>query len=132
MSESVLDRLVARLVESMAYNPNAHVEPLALLWPDERSQWLPIIRRIRERLPLMRLGNYNPDEAQGPAYWVRCVATGTIEAGLSDGRPVVYLPGVAKSDLRAVEACPPELAPMAEMQYRSQWFSHPNGRDWTV
>ena len=29
-------------------------------------------------------------------------------------------------------ACPPELAPIAELQYRSQWFSHPNNRDWTV
>ena len=40
--------------------------------------------------------------------------------------------GVARSELRAVDTCPPELAPIAELQYRSQWFSHPNGRDWTV
>ena len=24
------------------------------------------------------------------------------------------------------------LAPIAELQYRSQWFAHPNGRDWTA
>ena len=44
----------------------------------------------------------------------------------------MYLPGVSRSELRAVDTCPPELAPIAELQYRSQWFSHPNNRDWTV
>ena len=63
---------------------------------------------------------------------MRCVVAGTVDAGLPDGPPIVYLPGVARSELRAVDTCPPELAPIAELQYRSQWFSHPNGRDWTV
>ena len=40
--------------------------------------------------------------------------------------------GRRRSELRAVDTCPPELAPIAELQYRSQWFSHPNNRDWTV
>ena len=56
----------------------------------------------------------------------------TIDAGLPAGLIIVYLPGVSRSELRAAETCPPELAPIAELQYRSQWFSHPNNRDWTV
>ena len=44
----------------------------------------------------------------------------------------MYLPGVARSALRAVEHVPPALAPIAELQYRSQWFSHPNSRDWSA
>ena len=53
-------------------------------------------------------------------------------SGFPTGPIVVYLPGVSRSELRAVDTCPPELAPIAELQYRSQWFSHPNNRDWTV
>jgi len=132
MSERVLDRLVARLTEALVYNRNAYVEPEALLWPDHGSQWFPVIGQLSTRLPVVHLGDYDLARKQGPAYWIRCVVMGTVEAGLSGGRPIVYLPGVAKSDLRAIEACPPEVAPIAEMQYRSHWFSHPNGRDWTV
>jgi hypothetical protein len=132
MSESVLDRLIQRLNESVTYNANANVAPIALLWPDGNSQWEPVIELIADRLPLVRLGSYVPDSRQGPAYWVRCVVAGTVEVGFPDGPPIVYLPGVARSEMRAVESCAAELAPIAEMQYRSQWFSHPNGKDWTV
>src|SRR4051794_9239375 len=132
MSETVLDRLVARLTEALAYNANANVAPVALVWPDEARQWTPIIDRIGERLPLAQLGDYDEGARQGPAYWVRCVVMGTVDIGLPSGRPIVYVPGVGRRGLRAVEACPADLAPIAELQYRSQWFSHPNGRDWTV
>ena len=44
----------------------------------------------------------------------------------------MYLPGVAAASCAPSRRCPPELAPIAELQYRSQWFSHPNSRDWTV
>jgi len=132
MSETVLDRLFVRLVEALAYNANAHVAPVALLWPDPDSQWVTVVDRIAELLPFVRLGDYEPDARQGPAYWVRCAVMGTVDASLPDGPPIVYLPGIARSELRAVEASPPELAPIAELQYRSQWFSNPNGRDWTV
>jgi hypothetical protein len=132
VSQTVIDRLVDRLVDSLGYNPNAQVGPTALLWPDEGCQWQPIIGRVRERIPLVSLGDYDPALNQGPAYWVRCVVMRKIAAGLSDGIPIVYLPGVGRNELRAVETCSRELAPVAELQYRSQWFSHPNGRDWTV
>ena len=132
MTETVLDRLVARLSEALDYNTNAQAEPVALLWPDEGSQWQPIIDRISERMPLVRLGEHDPQGQAGPAYWVRCVVAGTVDTGLADGRPIVYLPGVGRGELRAIDTCPAELAPIAELQYRSQWFSHPNGRDWTV
>ena len=121
-----------RLTEALTYNANANVEPAALLWADGNSQWQSVVKRIGERLPVLHLGAYNPEAKQGPAYWVRCVVAGTVDAGIPDGPAIVYLPAVARSELRAVESCPAELAPIAELQYRSQWFSHPNGRDWTV
>jgi hypothetical protein len=132
MSDTVLDRLVARLTEALAYNDNAEVEPIALLWPDSGRQWEQILARIGERLPVVSLGEYASDERRGPAYWVRCVVAGTVQAGLPEGTRIVYLPGVARGELRAIDTCPPELAPIAELQYRGQWFSSPNGKDWTV
>ncbi len=81
---------------------------------------------------MISLGEYEPAARRGPAYWLRCVVAGTIDGGLLDGPVVVYLPGVNRSELRAADPCPPELAPIAELQYRGQWFSRPNNRDWTV
>ena len=133
MSETVLDGVVACLRNALdAYDPNVRVPPVALLWPDEGSQWTEVVDRIGELVPLVSLGEYEPSARRGPAYWLRCVVARTVDIGLPDGPLVVYLPGVSRSALRAADTCPPELAPIAELQYRSQWFSHPNNRDWTV
>ncbi|WP_217922213.1 BREX-1 system phosphatase PglZ type B [Miltoncostaea oceani] len=137
MSETVLDRLEMRIRSALDYDKNVRVAPVALLWPDEARQWEPVIDLLAERLPIVALGEYSPDgnEAppRGPAYWVRCAVARTLEVGLhAEEVPVVYLPGVARSALRAIDECPAELAPIAELQYRSQWFSHPNTRDWSA
>ncbi len=132
MSESVLDRLVTVLSAALEYNAGAVEAPVALLWPDEARQWEAVIDRIGDRLPVVSLGVYDTDARRGPAYWLRCVVAGTVHAELPVGTPIVYLPGVARGALRAVESCPGDIAPIAELQYRSQWFSHPNNRDWSV
>ena len=132
MSESVLDRIVGCLHGALVYNANAQEAPVALLWPDEGAQWLAVIDRIGERVPLVSLGRYDLATRRGPAYWIRCVVAGTLDAGLPEGVPVVYLPGVSRNALRAADSCPAELAPIAELQYRSQWPSHPNNRDWSI
>lgn len=133
MSETVLDRVVGCLRAAIdAFDPNVRVPPVAVLWTDEAAQWAAVVPRIAQLLPLVSLGNFDPEERRGPAYWVRCAVARTIDVGLADGPVVVYLPGVGRSELRAADSCPPELAPIAELQYRSQWFSHPNSRDWTV
>lgn len=45
---------------------------------------------------------------------------------------MVYIPGVSRDDLRNVVAGVSDLAPLAALQHRSQWFTHPNGKDWTI
>ncbi len=132
MNETVVDRIVACLYAAQEHNANAHVAPVALLWPDEDRQWQQVIDRVGDGLPLVSLGDFDPIARRGPAYWIRCVVARTVDIGLPAGVPIVYLPGVARHALRAVDNCPPQLAPIAELQYRSQWFSHPNNRDWTV
>jgi len=132
VSDTVLDRVVARVRAALTYDPNVRVAPVALLWPDEGAQWTRVIDRIGEHLPVVSLGDYDPAARCGPAYWVRCVVAGSVDIGLPEGQPIVYLPGVSRSAMRAADNCPLELAPIAELQYRSEWFSHPNNRDWTV
>jgi len=132
VSDSVLDRIVASVRAASEYNKNAQEAPVALLWPDEARQWEPVIERLAEHLPVVTLGDFKPDQRRGPAYWLRCVVAGACPPALEGGVPVVYLPGVGRGSVRAVDSCPSFLAPIAELQYRSQWFSHPNARDWSV
>jgi hypothetical protein len=132
MSETLLDRLEAALALAVRFNENAEVAPVALLWPDRERQFEHAIEPLSGQLPLVRLGQYLPSDNTGPAYWLRCAIAGTVDVELPDGIPVVYLPGVGREDLRAIESCPRDLAPIAELQYRGRFFSHPNGRDWSV
>lgn len=132
MTETLLDQIEAHLKHALTYNENAELAPVALLWPDRDRQFTEAARLLRTHMPILTFGELDTSQAQGPAYWLRCVIAGTIDASLPAGTPVVYLPGVGRDDLRAIEGCPRELAPIAELQYRAQWFSHPSGKDWTV
>lgn len=133
MAETVLDRLVQRVQCALEYNANAFVAPVALLWLDETGQWRSVVRRLAERIPAITLGDYEAEQRRGPAYWVRCVVAGTVDVGLPEGPLVLYMPGVGRGELRAVESCSPELAPIAELQYRSNEFVHPkSGREWSI
>ena len=132
MTETLLDQLEASLKKAMTYNENVEVRPVALLWPDRNRQFIEAAKRLRARLPLLTFGELDASQAQGPAYWLRCAVAGTVDVALPGGMPVIYLPGVGREDLRAIEDCPRELAPIAELQYRGQWFAHPSGKDWTI
>jgi len=46
--------------------------------------------------------------------------------------PVIYMPGVSRQKLRAVEECLEALKPLVELQYRGKVWTHKNGKDWTV
>ncbi len=130
-----LDALVGAVLRSAAYNSQAECPPAAILWTDEARQWEPLLPELRERLPLVALGPYSPEVRTGPAYWLRCVIDGALPLEWSpgvSGSPVVYLPGVSRPQMRAVEDCAKELQPLAELQYRGVFWSHKNGKDWTV
>jgi hypothetical protein len=46
--------------------------------------------------------------------------------------PVIYMPGVSRQTLRAVEECPDLLKPLVELQYRGTVWMQKNGKDWTI
>ncbi|HJX66913.1 MAG TPA: BREX-1 system phosphatase PglZ type B [Polyangia bacterium] len=115
--------------------PEGTAEPAVLLWPDADGQWKPLFERIRSVLPqVYAIGDYQPAERTGPAIWLRCIADRTLpEVNPPEGVvPIFYLPNVARQDLRAGEACPRQLQPLVELQYRGRVWHQRNGRDWTV
>lgn len=131
---TVLDALVAAVAAAAEYDRNDQAAPVAVLWTDRAHEWEPLLPLLRTRLPLLTYGPYDARCFQGPAIWLRCALARTVPVlDLADGEtPVVYLPGVAREDLRAVGDLDEALQPLAELQYRGVFFSHPNGRDWTV
>ena len=98
-------------------------------------QWETVIPRLQNELPeLLLLGDYEPDKRIGPAIWLRCVIAWKNEDVVIPGNtpPILYLPGVSRQDLRAVESCPEHLKPLAELQYRGVIWSQINAKDWTI
>lgn len=133
MNETLLDRLSSVLASAFAYDSNVVEAPIAVLWTDEERQWESAIPALQQRRRIVSFGAFDTTKQQGPAYWLRCVVAGTIELdGAPDGAPVLYLPGISRDMMRALDAAPPELAALGALQHRCQWFGQPNGKDWTV
>lgn len=137
MSEerTVFEALVAALAAATEYNSNDQVAPAAVLWTDGGNEWAELAPRLRETLPqFLTLGEYDPATKTGPGIWLRCMIARTLpEADWpEDATPIIYIPGFSRHDLRAVEDCPREIAPIAELQYRGALFSQVSGRDWTL
>jgi hypothetical protein len=129
-----LDALVEAVKSAGRYNKNDQVPPAVVLWTDKDRQWEPLLPLLRERLPLLTFGQYKPAELTGPSYWLRCVIARTLPEPLlpKEVTPIIYLPGISKQELRAIEETPKLLQPLAELQYRGVLWTHKNGRDWTV
>lgn len=131
---TVLDALEDALRAASAFNKHDQGPPAAVLWPDNDRQWELILNRLRDRLPIFVLGPYAPQQATGPAYWLRCVIARALPDAVfpDDEVPIIYVPGYSRQDIRAVETCPPELQPLAELQYRGVIWAQKNARDWTI
>ncbi len=152
-----LAALAARLHDIGIPN-DGEVAPAAILWTDPGREWsavLPVLRRDTDR-EILTLGDYEPTADAGPAIWIRWKLDGADlperrtpvrhaasgNTGVTDpqrggsghrveGVPVLYLPGVARDDLRAGKRCREELRPLVELLYRGRAWIHQNGKDWT-
>src|SRR5437868_5186799 len=117
---TVFDSLLGALQKAADYNRDDTVPPAAVLWPDEKREWEKLVPRLRGMLPqFLTFGPYDATHRSGSAIWLRCVMAGKI-AGVSlptGTVPIIYLPGVSRTTLRATEDCPPELKPLTELQY---------------
>jgi hypothetical protein len=130
---TLLDHLAGSLEKAAEYNSDSQIAPAAVIWTDEGCEFVELAGMLRDRLPLVTLGDYDPGSMTGPAEWIRCVLAGAVGwKRPSDVTPVVYLPGVSRAELRAVEECPPSLRTLAELVFRSVFFTQRNLNDWTL
>lgn len=115
--------------------------PAAVFWPDPDLTWQGGIDRLREALPLLTLGDYRPEAAQGPAIWIRAVLADASapsitlpeRLGRHDDRDpwVIYLPGRRRDDFTDLARLDPDLAPLADLCLRSRWWLQGNQQPWT-
>lgn len=131
-----IEYLVKRIREAgQHFNPDVQVAPACILWPDGAHQWKGVIQTLLTEIPeLLILGDYNPEKRTGPAIWIRCMISRKIDDIIlaSDTKPIIYLPGVSRQDLRDVENCPDHLKPLAELQYHGVIWAQINAKDWTI
>lgn len=133
MTATVLSRLAELLGKAAAGNSHTAAPTAAVLWPDKDRQWEPAIGHMRQSMPnLLTLGTYDVESRSGPAIWLKCAMAGLVPEVPMSGVPVLYLPGVSRAELRAIESCPRDLQPLAELQYRGVFWSQANAKDWTV
>ena len=135
MASSIYDKVVQALRQAENHNSNLMVKPEVILWPDPEHQWAEVIGILQEEMPqLLMYGSYNPAKKQGPAIWLKCMIARTLPEADWDSQaiPIIYLPGVAKSDLRNVENAVFNFQPLLEYQYTGTLFIQENGREWSI
>lgn len=139
-SSTLLEAVQSSLAHAVRFNPGDVVAPVAVLWTDADNQWGPVVEQLRGLMPqLLTLGEYDPKTNTGPAIWLRCVIEPAVRQmrfphlQWPDGTvPIMYMPGVSRQTLRAVEECPDALKPLVELQHRGVVWTQKNGKDWTV
>lgn len=117
----IIKHLIKAVRTAAVFNPEVEAAPICILWPGRDRQWEAVMPRLQGEMPeLLVLGEYQPEARTGPAIWLRCVLAGALDevAVPQAYTPIMYLPGVSRQDLRAVEACSDHLKPLAELQYR--------------
>lgn len=128
------------LRDAAAFNAGASSAPAAVLWADPDRAWEPVIRSLQEAVPVLTLGEYEPDAAQGPALWLRAVLAAPESAELpahlaplDERNPwVIYLPGITRGSVAEASALDDSLAPLAEVAIRSNWWPSALGQTpWT-
>lgn len=62
---------------------------------------------------LIELGKYDPASRRGPVIWVKCAIARIVGDLLRELTPIIYLPRLARKEMRAVELCPEELRPLS-------------------
>jgi hypothetical protein len=135
MAKSIYDKVIQALKQAENHNSNVMVKPEVILWPDPENQWTNVIGVLQEEMPqLLIYGNYEPAKKQGPAIWIKCMITRALpEADWGAGAiPIIYLPNVAKADLRNVENAVFNFQPLLEYQYTGTLFTQENGREWSI
>ena len=115
------------------------VPPIAVVWVDPDREWESVVGQIQAAVPVLRLGEYDPAIAQGPALWLRTVLAGDTStlpdtvATKDERNPwVIYLPGVTKREFNAPADLDKALQPLTDIVLRAAWWDQPtNHNPWS-
>ena len=92
-SATVREELVGALRSASEHNRSDVVAPAAVLWTDKGRHWESVVPGLREDVPLLTLGGYEPEALTGPAIWLRCVIAGVLpEIEPPEGTPSCTCP----------------------------------------
>jgi len=84
---TVLASILQSLRNAATYNKHELAAPRVILWPDQERLWIQCIEPLRGTYPaLWALGDYSPDQATGPAVWLRY----QLETQGGEEVPVIY------------------------------------------
>ena len=135
MALSIYDKVIQALAQAENHNSHLMVKPEVILWLDPDNQWGDVIAVLQASLPqLLILGNYDPSLKTGPAIWLKCMIARLLPEANWDAEaiPIVYMPNVAKSDLKNVENAVFNFQPLLEYQYTGTLFLQDNGPEWSI
>ena len=135
MSYSIYDKVIQALEEAENHNSHVMIKPEVILWPDPDELWIDVIGVLQQHIPqLLIYGNYTPEKNQGPAIWIKCMVARVLDEANwhKDVIPIIYLPGVSKSDLKEVRNAEFDIQPLLEYQYTGTIFTQENGKEWTI
>ena len=129
MTSTFAQSVLESIRVAAAFNPADEIPPIAVLWPDPTQSWLAVVSHLqRGGTTVLTLGDFSEELSQGPALWIR---SKLVSSNSGDELPIVYLPGVDRASMWALEGCPPTLRPIAELQFRSGWWTTSTDADWT-
>ncbi len=132
---TVIDELIKSIKSASRYNKSEEARPKCILWTDKNKEWLECIPILQNKVPeLFVYGDYDKDKKTGPAIWLRCVLANLVEEYKVDGEtiPIIYLPGINKSDLRADDQSLDLLKPLVWLQFIGAFWLQANSKDWTI
>lgn len=132
---SLLDHIKSSVANAKLFNSSQTLAPNVILWPDPENQWLPIIDTLRAEIPaFLTFGQFNPEDKQGPAIWIKCMVNRALPEAdwAEDEIPVIYLPGVSKADFKNIEEAADALQPLMEYQFTGNLWLQENGKEWTI
>lgn len=125
---TVLDHLLSTFHKAGVYNRHDLAKPSVILWTDGQRSWekvAPLIARSRGGFFQLQAGEV--EDFKGPSTWIR------YQLGKWSGEeiPVVYLPGIHRHQFRGAAGFPEEARHLYALQFKGQFCSQLNGKDWT-
>jgi len=125
---TVLDHLLSIFHEAGVYNRHDQSKPSVILWTDGQRAWekaASLIAQSRGGFFQLEVGDVN--DFKGPSTWIR------YQLGKWSGEevPVVYLPGIHRHQFRGAAGFPEEARHLYALQFKGQFCSQLNGKDWT-